>query len=477
MQSRSRRAFLAQLTRVAATYPLLRTSPLRAEMRQPPRGATQKDAQHLSISVDWDRVISRIPANMLGLSYEASQLSAPDFFSPANRDLIHLFRRLSPQGVLRLGGNLSEYTTWSPDLFRAPAASFHSIGADPSSGAEIARAPISRQSIRNLRAFLDQTQWKAIYGINLAQMSPENAAKEAQFAARTLGPRLIAFQIGNEPDHYVMNHLRKPGYRFEDYFSEWKKVHDAILDVVPTARFAGPDIAQDTSWIRDFAQAAPKSVILLTGHHYAVGPPTDPSVNIGKLLAPDKVLTQDMAAIEAICRERNLPYVMAETNSCYNAGKAGVSDVFAASLWAVDYFLQLAASGQQGVYFHGGANGRYTPIAGGSGKPFAPRPIYHGLQMAGTLQNAEIVAVHRETELSEISTYALRSPHRLAVINKGATHAVIHLAQEQNPPRHVQRLQAPSPESQRDITLITQPISAGAPLSVPAYSAAVFTLQ
>jgi hypothetical protein len=133
--------------------------------------------------------------------------------------------------------------------------------------------------------------------------------------------------------------------------------------------------------VAKFADAAPESVTLLTGHRYAEGPPSDPGVTLDRLLAPNPSFIHRMAETEEISRSARIPYVMAETNSCFKAGKAGVSDVFGAALWAVDYMLQLAKSLERGVYFHGGANGWYTPIADGSGKPFEARPIYYGLEM------------------------------------------------------------------------------------------------
>ena len=64
-----------------------------------------------------------VPLNYTGLSYELAQLMDPKFFSASNKDLVALFKILSPLGVLRLGGNSSEscwlkvdpYTT-APEL-------------------------------------------------------------------------------------------------------------------------------------------------------------------------------------------------------------------------------------------------------------------------------------------------------------------------------------------------------------------------
>ena len=50
-----------------------------------------------------------VAADFMGLSYENLQLEDPAFFSPANRGLVEQFRNLSARGVLRLGGNTSEF--------------------------------------------------------------------------------------------------------------------------------------------------------------------------------------------------------------------------------------------------------------------------------------------------------------------------------------------------------------------------------
>src|SRR5678815_1551488 len=53
-----------------------------------------------------------VPIDYVGFSYESSQLADPTFFAKDNRELISLFRLLSEQGVLRIGGNSSEFCWW-----------------------------------------------------------------------------------------------------------------------------------------------------------------------------------------------------------------------------------------------------------------------------------------------------------------------------------------------------------------------------
>lgn len=220
MPSFSRRTLITRLAALAAMQFLRRIPQANAQGVDNDDSFPMESRPTVPVSVNWDHDIAHIPENMLGLSYESSQLSAPDFFSAANTELIGLFRKLSPHGVLRLGGNLSEFTQWSPS---APSAvvsvPFRAVTPDPSAGKTIAPIPVTPQAIRNLREFLDHTGWRTIYGLNLALANRDRVVAEATYVAQTLGDRLIAFQIGNEPNHYVLNRLRPAGYSFSDYFS------------------------------------------------------------------------------------------------------------------------------------------------------------------------------------------------------------------------------------------------------------------
>jgi hypothetical protein len=70
---------------------------------------------------------------------------------------------------------------------------------------------------------------------------------------------------------------------------------------------------------------------------------------------------------------QNIPYVLGETNSVSCQGLAGVSDVFAASLWSVDYIMYIATLHVQRVFFHMGTPYRYS----------AWQPIEHNGTAAG----------------------------------------------------------------------------------------------
>lgn len=51
----------------------------------------------------------RMPIDFVGLSYDVQQLADSTFFAEQNSGLIREFKALSSTGVLRLGGNTSEF--------------------------------------------------------------------------------------------------------------------------------------------------------------------------------------------------------------------------------------------------------------------------------------------------------------------------------------------------------------------------------
>ena len=128
--------------------------------------------------------------------------------------------------------------------------------------------------------------WKLIYGLNLARGTADAAAEEASYVARAIGGNLLAFQIGNEPDGFGRwTAVRPQTYDFNAYLAEWRAFRAAIAARVPQARFAGPDVASDTTWVGQLAAQEREDLVLLTRHYYADGPAGAPGVSLGKLRA------------------------------------------------------------------------------------------------------------------------------------------------------------------------------------------------
>ena len=368
-------------------------------------------------------LLATLPADFTGLSYESAQLANPGFFATENAALIALFRELGSEGVLRIGGGTSEFTTFTTDESKGPPP-FDAVGPDTSKNVK-SETPITLRSLRNLRAFLDATNWRCLYGLNLGRGTAEHAAEEAAAVRQTLGSRLVALQLGNEPDAW-RNRYRPATWSYADYWKEWSAAHAAVVARVPEAKFAGPDVSNKMAYVTGFAADVKKSalrdVVMLTSHYYAMGPAGAKDVNLDKLLAPDPKLTRDLQIAMEAARSVGLPYRMSEGNSCWNGGEPGVSDTLASALWVVDAMLRFASLGCAGVNLHGGGNGYYTPIAGSLAGGFTRRPEFFGMKLARELVGATLVQTSLLCGSSRVSVYVARKNRAelLLAINKTA---------------------------------------------------------
>ena len=382
----------------------------------------QSNAHSISATLTFDEsaTLAIVPENFIGLSYESAQLANAEFFTAENKILIAMFKELSKQGVLRLGGGTSEFTAFTTEepSGRSP---FDAVGPDTSKNLK-SDTPITPKSLRNLRAFLEATGWRCLYGLNLGRGKVERAMEEAIYVHEILGPRLIAFQLGNEPDAW-RNRYRPSTWTYADYWKEWTAARTAILARLPQAKFAGPDISNKMAYVTGFAEDVKKSapeVVMLTSHYYAMGPAGAKDVTLEKLLSPDPKLERDLNIAMEAAHGARLPYRMCEGNSCWNGGQEGVSDTLASALWVVDMMLNFASLGCAGVNLHGGGNGFYTPIAGSLAKGFVRRPEFFGMELAKEFVGATLVRSTLECGSDMLRAYAGEKDgaRLLAVINK-----------------------------------------------------------
>jgi hypothetical protein len=451
-----------------------------------PKIFSEQPALRLTLAVNPAKKISTLPRDYMGLSYESGQLAYPDYFSAGNTQLIALFRALSPSGVLRLGGNLSEFTVWSETEPTAAPEAGGLVGPDP--GVRKPRTfTITPKSIRNLKGFLDASGWRCIYGLNLGGGTVEQAVAEGSFVAKTLGEKLISVQFGNEPDLFKHHDENNRPWSYEEYLAKWKSFRAAFHAQLPAVAVAGPDTAYNHEWVSRFVKDVPKEVMLVTSHYYPLGPPTDPKMTIDLLLHPsDRFESSCHLPIES-ARAAGIPFRMAEGNSCYNAGKPGVSDTFAAALWAGDYCLQMAALGCVGVNLHAGANGYYSPIVGSVLDGFTTRPEYYGLQLAQEFAGASLCEAKLEARGANVTAYAAADEKKVMLVvlfNKEARAAEVEVKTAEGKLRsaRVERLSAPAIDSKSGVTFgdAGEKLNAqNGKLSVhlPGYSAAVLWIS
>ena len=357
-----------------------------------------------SVTVSYDQPGRLIPENFIGLSYESAVLASPDYLSPRNPVLHGLLRALGPGAVLRLGGNTSESTRWRD------------------TGNVSEPFVITPAAIDALAELVKALNWQLIYGLNLARGTPEAAAEEAAYVARAVGSRLLAFQIGNEPDGFGRwSAVRPRSYDLQAFLAEWRQFYTAIRARLPTAPFAGPDIVAEQKWIRPFVAAAGDALVLVTRHYYADGPAGAPHISLARLLNSAPQAKAMLAEMRSISESSRLPFRIAETNSVFNEGQPGVSDTFGSALWGIEFMFQVAEAGGQGVNFHTGNAKAYTPIGPGPNGHVA-RPLYYAMLMFNeAVRGASMLPARLVAPGLNMAAYALRVADdtlKVCLINK-----------------------------------------------------------
>ena len=468
-------------------------------------GAQSPAAAQVTLTLSGEATGPHMPADFVGLSYEVQQLTDPTFFSLQNTGLIREFKALSQHGVLRLGGNTSEFAYWRPTL--------SSPEPEHPKTREVVGEPkaefyaVTEEAVRNLAVFLNATGWTCIYGIGMGTNVPERAAAEAEFVARTLGPNLQYFQIGNEADLFD-RHLRDPQtWSPKTYLDEWLTLARAVEARVPDAKFGMPDVASEFSWLTEIAELWPSiqnppHVTTVTHHHYFGGPATNPEVNIPNLLKPATMAKVQKTADTATAAARIVGgrVRMTEGNTCYRGGKPGVSDVFAAALWAADYSLLLASNNYSGINLHGGTGKSVANSVGGSlpgdgllkqkgetaeqiathphpfytpiatfGSEYKLEPVAYGLKFAGSFCGGTFLSADLTAKIQaagvDASAYAVKldSGHTSVIIlNKDAEkdlHLVLDFGSAKSGDVESETLHAPALDSR--IAEITGPAQAG----------------
>ena len=135
----------------------------------------QDNPTKASLTSEKRRAIRRLSTTR-DSAMRTAQLADPDFFAEDNQPLISLFRSLSDHGVLRIGGNSSEFCWWKtrPDDHppQLPASAHGDENWMPHTFTAVEPVAIDR-----LEGFLRATGWNCIYGLNLGVGSPDRCCQ------------------------------------------------------------------------------------------------------------------------------------------------------------------------------------------------------------------------------------------------------------------------------------------------------------
>jgi hypothetical protein len=385
----------------------------------------------IRVTIDPRRKLRRIPADFTGLGYEISSVAMPGLLSDKNRAYVQVVRGLGAKGVIRVGGITSDSASFAADAVASPAAKATVINA---------------ANLRELGAFLDATGWRLIWGLNLGIGDMKNAAEEAVAVAAAVKDRLLAFEIGNEPDGFAgdaFNARRPKNYGYGDYLREYRDYKAVIRSKLPDAPFAGPDASWATDWVSRFAADEGSDLKLLTRHYYRAGannPYLDKLIGSGSadyearrknnkidlLMREDPNIRGMLQQLSAAASISHVPFRICEANSFYGGGQPGVSDAFVSALWVLDFMWTLAYGGAAGVNMQTGVNhldfvSYYSAIRNDANGAVSIGPEYYGMLAFAQAGKGERIALDYNADGMNLTAYAVLGDPRhlmLTLINK-----------------------------------------------------------
>ncbi len=294
----------------------------------------------VSASIAGARLGAQVPADFLGLSFEASSLTQIAGYADRG-DLLTLLRSLGP-GVLRFGGvSADTRVAWTDAATPRPPW---------------ATAVLDPGDLRELGALAAASGWHVLLTIGLGHYEPQAAAREAAAAKEALGEWLEAIELGNEPNAYALHGLRSEPWTIVQYDEQVAGYRSAIDAAAPGLALAGPDVsgsgAFETWGLSEVINQPPA---LLTGHHYPLGceehiPPT-----IARLLSAP-IRQREAASLSrymSLTEGSETPFRLDEGNTVSCGGVAGISNTFASALWAVDYIARAMSMGVAGINLQG----------------------------------------------------------------------------------------------------------------------------
>jgi hypothetical protein len=325
-------------------------------------------AEVAAISVRMDVLGRQIPRDFVGLSLEVShsaqglprlqknQLGGaslpneqPQYAlgqpGAPNTGFFQFMRNLG-QGILRLGGNSQDNSCWDPRLAPHPGW---------------CQATLDAGELQLFSAAARSTGWRLILGLNLKQNSAAWALREVtEGIAREIEPQeLVGLEIGNEPDLY-RGGARPVNYSPLDHVRDFQRYVERFRKsaVARTYGVVGPATCCTWRNARDLGVfiegVGPHDLKLVAVHNYSTTTCNGKIVTISDLLAPDLMarFNRDARSLVSSARQHGLPVALAETNSASCGGMPGVSNAFAATVWALDYMHSVAQDGFRSVNFH-----------------------------------------------------------------------------------------------------------------------------
>jgi hypothetical protein len=407
----------------------------------------------IALTIDANLPGISIPENFSGISFETGSVRkgnarvTGNFFRAGNKQAINLFRQLGIRH-LRIGGGSVDMNQTVPTW------------AD----------------IDSLFAFAHVAGVKVVYSLRLLNGNLEDDVAIARYIWDNYRSCLDNFEIGNEPD-WNSYHTKDPEITdYPSYLAKWRKFSKAIIDVIPEARFSGPNTgsnypikgAKDTgyngkSWTVNFARDEKEiGIISFIAQHNYVGQDAN-GLTVRRMI--DNMLSEDWVSEQypALYHTNLLPviacgfpYRLIESNS-FSGQVEGGSNCFATALFALDYMHWWSEHKCSGVNFHNKQWVKNAPIGMDADGNFQTNPVAYGIKAFDLGGHGVVLPVTLSNPGKiNLTAYAVKGQDYLfvTVINKehgvAAHEAIVTLPNQK--PGHIGAICLKAPDNNPEAT-------------------------
>lgn len=434
-----------------------------------------------------------IPNEFLGLSTEYSTLPLVESHPVQwGRVLFNLVPGGNiPVFSLRIGGDSAEHVIYGrkPPQF----APWEIFSPTPALVADTAKA-------------ISASKLQVIIDINTITSTPREAASWMQqllsYLYNVLGGRIVAFELGNEPDIYSCTQWAGGLLTASDqsadtkpkcpanlpkqitatsFAKKFQAYARALYAVAPSVSLMAPALAMASDhlgWIKTLLRYRTKNLKVISAHVYPYsacakpGQATYPTIQ--KILSDNATagMARTIAPAVALAHKAGLSLRLTEINSVTCGGTLGVSNTFATALWAPDALFELMNAGVEGVNLHARVNSINRPFSF-TRQGLQTRPLLYGLVLfkrmlgqggrlvpvsvrAGRSLNLKVWAVRASYSTDVGEGQVVRNPLNVLLINKGPGSAQITLHLPTNHRGFVERLLASSAAATSGVTLAGQ---------------------
>ncbi|GFP54341.1 hypothetical protein ACSS6W_002056 [Trichoderma asperelloides] len=385
-------------------------------------------SQSLVAASLYDSYVS-LSFELIGFPTFAGTRSQPNAFS---HNLMQNLADLQGSGVVvRVGGNSGDRAIYDSTLTTSTASSCPK--ADPG-----AWQCIGKSFFESYGGFPAGTRYSHQFNMGAYNSSGWATLKSTvPLACKALEGQLEFWEVGNEPDLYIGSR-RPSSYNAANYAAEWVNTTQHFESYLKTAcpslggriKYIAPSLSSPGAKLKinaifpDEGSSATSKISQVSVHNY-MGGATSPGVTLQNTLMSHTAVVNSITNHVNYAKTSTISadYIIGEHNSLYGGGASGLSDVFGAALWAMEFSLYAASTGViKRIHFHQSVGSPYAAwVPSGTLNTNAP---YYGKLAASTfLANSNVIevqtlALNKDADKdSGYAAYINGELRRVAVLN------------------------------------------------------------